>query len=219
MYQFKYGVLPSEEQDRKYCQVKGDAGLYEVGTADSESVTITSGARTGEVHSISKVRFLSAERMSQYDALLAKRESIEASIGALVDVNLTNHNFSIYYATMPFVGASVMNLTDHFYVSVGEKKPVLVSMELSDLCSKLNQIIECGQLSDLESEVNALAFNLILGGHYEFFDPLTSPKPTTVIIRRVVGNSIFYSVMKTNKQFSDVEKSVSLEWKQAFRAI
>ncbi|MFS1430250.1 hypothetical protein LMH73_024845 [Vibrio splendidus] len=221
MYDFKYGVIPSSAEDKNYCQLKGDSGLYCVDEINlkAESVTISSiGAymtRDREVKRLKNIRFISDERYQLFIELTKQAGSIddECKPGASVtNIILPNTDGLRFVAHHALLGMSIGNMTlnDTYILMLANEKDewlerAVVKMELAELLSYLDSKTSANQ-EEAEAHIHALSKGVFLSERYELFDPLWSKKPTTVIITSATRDSIRYKAIDAKGVVSKVEK-------------
>lgn len=213
VYEFKYGSFPDREQDRRYCQVKGDAGLYQVAHFDSDSklVTISGSARDGEVKPLSNIRFVSEERidaLNEIELSYRNKSELHFQVGEVIQEVKSkplNTTFTLKSAIISFSDGLNVSADDATFVEVGVAENVLVREPRTSLVKRLSNF--SGTVPD---GIWALAHNLEIGSTYKFFDPLSTPKESDIIIRSMNKDAVYYSLSKKGGDFSSVVKQLPI---------
>ena len=219
MYEFKYGVVPDSEEDARYCQVKGDGGLYSVESINHENQTVvlSGGARTGDIKPIKNIRFISAERYQEFETLnkaLTKKSVEEIIMGAEIkSLPLAKRHelrVVIHYALID-VGLGKMKVDNtHYLVLTNQSNELLVKVLVEAALPRLESLLTNVTESDKpESQMYALACGLTLGEQREFYDPLWSAKAIKVVITDATSETIKYKTLTAKGQVGKTEKQVS----------
>lgn len=218
---FRYGVLPKSEQDRAYCQVKGDAGLYQVSHYDDDNklVTISGSARDGEVKPLGVIRFVSAKRIEVLeDIKLAykKRTELHYQVGTKikeVKSKSLNTKFTLKSAIVSFSDGLDVSVDDATFVITNDDNAVLFCGPRTSLVKSLSEF--SGPIPD---GIFALAYGLEIGSKYRFYDPLSTPETTDIVIRSMSKDTIYYSLSKKDGTFSQVIKQLPVSMVAAIKA-
>ncbi|MCY9865031.1 hypothetical protein OTK49_21165 [Vibrio coralliirubri] len=221
MYEFKYGVTPSNADDAKFCQMKGDSGLYGVDEINQEEETVTISSigaymtRDREVKPLKNIRFISSDRHQLFTELTKPTNNVddECKIGeCITNISLPNTDglrFAVHHALLG-MGLGNMTVNDVYFLMLATEKNalherVLAKMDLETLQSYLNNHTDATK-DEAEAHMHAVSKGIFVGERYELFDPLWSAKPTEVEITTANRDSIKYKTVNAKGAMSKVEK-------------
>lgn len=243
MYKFMFGALPTESSDREYCHIKGDAGLYHVGSVNPDkTVTLSdmSGARSGETHSIEKVRFISKERMDTYNLAkesLDKRKATIANLGEIIPatkleeftLETAHGKVRLREVMVPFIGMGYATMEkDKLYavtVSDSNDSDVLtvivdetpyqyaqsILMSRSDERAK-GTSDEIKSLDDLKMVAYTIKHcGLFINSVCEYYNPLVTKETVNVIVTAMDSKSVTVTNMLKDGKKGKVETKMPVD--------
>lgn len=206
MYEFQYGVMPTDQKNCEYCQLKGDAGLYKVShiDKDNQTATLDSHARVGEVHHISKLRFISQTRLEIYEStkkhfeLTRDPELIPGK--PLFELKLKNGSIKLREVLKPFgeIGYATLKSDEIYALTVEDANGSNLVTSITNLrpfgLAKANlQMSEFNDETPVEDILElgyTILFNVHLGQVYFYENPIQSKKLESFIVTKLDKNGV-----------------------------